>query len=158
MDESLLIPVIPDDPLLRESSSIAMLDANADEPELDFDDEWSDDEFEPTVQSGKSGKAAQKSQRPQEGPSDSSSQVKNLEAELRKAREDVKRLQSLVQEMTFEEDGQKSDGEDERVVLGPGIKGKGKAVLRDDDTHYFDSYEHNGTLPAPVVHRPLIRS
>jgi protein arginine N-methyltransferase 3 len=46
--------------------------------------------------------------------------------------------------MTSEEDGQKSDDKDERVVLGPGIKGKGKAVLRDDDTHYFDSYEHNG--------------
>lgn len=69
---------------------------------------------------------------------------------MRKAREDVKRLQNLVQEMTFEEDGQsastksKSGEKDERVVLGPGIKGKGKAVLRDDDTHYFDSYEHNG--------------
>lgn len=45
------------------------------------------------------------------------------------------------------------DGKEERVVLGPGVKssengngkgkGKGKAV-RDDDTHYFDSYEHNG--------------
>lgn len=112
--------------------------------ELDFDDEWSDDEFEPTVQSNKPSKPPQ---HPKDGPSDNSAQVKNLESELRKAREDVKRLQNLVQEMTFEEEeqtGKKSGEKDERVVLGPGIKGKGKAVLRDDDTHYFDSYEHNG--------------
>ena len=79
--------------------------------------------------------------------------MKKLESELRKARDDVKRLQNLIQEMTFEEDGQQSEGKEERVVLGPGIKGKGKAVLRDDDTHYFDSYEHNGKrCPAFMRH------
>lgn len=110
---------------------------------MDFDDEWSDDEFEPTVPTTKSSKAAQE---PQGGPSSGSEQVKQLESELYKAREDLKRLQTLVQEMTSEEDRveQGSGDKSERVVLGPGVKGKGKAVLRDDDTHYFDSYEHNG--------------
>jgi protein arginine N-methyltransferase 3 len=90
---------------------------------MDFDDEWSDDE-EPTQASKESGR------------------VNQLEAELEKARADVKRLQNLVQEMTGDE-----ESEGEQIVLGPGVKsngkGKGKAV-RDDDTHYFDSYEHNG--------------
>jgi len=98
---------------------------------MDFDDEWSDDE-EPTQ-----APTATKSTK-----EDGSDRVNQLEAELEKAKADVKRLQNLVQEMTSDE----SDG-GEQIVLGPGVKnngkGKGKAV-RDDDTHYFDSYEHNG--------------
>ena len=112
----------------------------ADKVELDFDDEWSDDE-EP--QQSKSNTTNQ-----------DSTHVKQLESELEKARADVKRLQTLVQEMT-NDDSEVDEGKEkgERVVLGPGVKssangngkgkGKGKAV-RDDDTHYFDSYEHNG--------------
>jgi len=99
--------------------------------EMDFDDEWSDDE-EPT-QASTAAKSTQE---------DGSARVNQLEAELEKAKADVKRLQNLVQEITNDE----SDG-GEQIVLGPGVKnngkGKGKAV-RDDDTHYFDSYEHNG--------------
>ena len=111
----------------------------ADKVELDFDDEWSDDE-EPARQS-KSNTTNQDTTR-----------VKQLESELEKARADVKRLQTLVQEMTNDDSElDERDGKEERVVLGPGVKssgngkgkGKGKAV-RDDDTHYFDSYEHNG--------------
>jgi protein arginine N-methyltransferase 3 len=94
---------------------------------MDFDDEWSDDE-EPVI--SKDG---------------DNSRVRQLESELEKARNDVKRLQNLVQEMTNDDEEVE---ETERIVLGPGVKsgqkGKGKAVLRDDDTHYFDSYEHNG--------------
>lgn len=113
--------------------------------ELDFDDDWSEDDFAPTVQAAKL-KAPITSK-----PSSSSEQVTKLEAELQKARDDVKRLQTLVQEMTFEGSDEGSS-KVEKVVLGPGIKGKGKAVLRDDDTHYFDSYEHNGECP----YHPLI--
>lgn len=98
--------------------------------EMDFDDEWSDDD-EP-AQATTFTKSVK----------DESGRVNQLEQELEKARADVKRLQNLVQEMTNDE----SD-EGEQIVLGPGVKnngkGKGKAV-RDDDTHYFDSYEHNG--------------
>ena len=98
---------------------------------MDFDDEWSDDE-EP----------AQASTATKSTKEDGSDRVNQLEAELEKAKADVKRLQNLVQEMTNDE----SDS-GEQIVLGPGVKnngkGKGKAV-RDDDTHYFDSYEHNG--------------
>jgi hypothetical protein len=100
--------------------------------EMDFDDEWSDDE-EP-AQSTTAGKPTKEA---------GSERVNQLEAELEKAKADVKRLQNLVQEMTNDE----SDDGGEQIVLGPGVKnngkGKGKAV-RDDDTHYFDSYEHNG--------------
>ena len=100
---------------------------------MDFDDEWSDDE-EP----------AQASTATKSTKEDGSDRVNQLEAELEKAKADVKRLQNLVQEMTNDE----SDS-GEQIVLGPGVKnngkGKGKAV-RDDDTHYFDSYEHNGEL------------
>lgn len=78
------------------------------------------------------------------------SRSRQLEAELEKAKSDVKRLQTLVQEMTFDADeNAEAVGDKEKIVLGPGVKsapgtkGKGKAV-RDDDTHYFDSYEHNG--------------
>lgn len=105
--------------------------------EMDFDDEWSDDE-EPTQTT-----TAAKSKK-----EDGSERVNQLEAELEKAKADVKRLQNLVQEMTNDE----SDA-GEQIVLGPGVKnngkGKGKAV-RDDDTHYFDSYEHNG---EPFIQR-----
>lgn len=112
----------------------------ANKAELDFDDEWSDDE------------------EPQQSKPNTTNQdlirVKQLESELEKARADVKRLQTLVQEMTNDDsEVDEGKGKEERVVLGPGVKssengngkgkGKGKAV-RDDDTHYFDSYEHNG--------------
>jgi protein arginine N-methyltransferase 3 len=97
---------------------------------MDFDDEWSDDDEPAAV-------LAQSSSKPDSG------RVSQLEVELEKARADVKRLQNLVQEMTNDED----DIDGEQIVLGPGVKsngkGKGKGV-RDDDTHYFDSYEHNG--------------
>jgi protein arginine N-methyltransferase 3 len=82
--------------------------------------------------------------------SSSSDKSRQLEAELEKARNDIKRLQNLVQEMTDDADGNADVRDQEKIVLGPGVKsgagakGKGKAVLRDDDTHYFDSYEHNG--------------
>jgi protein arginine N-methyltransferase 3 len=89
-----------------------------------------------------------------EASSSSSEQVKKLEVELQKARDDIKRLQTLIQEMTFEGDEeQEGSSKVEKVVLGPGIKGKGKAVLRDDDTHYFDSYEHNGE-PSIMMLQP----
>ena len=112
----------------------------ANKVELDFDDEWSDDE-EPRP--SKSNTTNQ-----------DTSRVKQLESELEKARADVKRLQTLIQEMTNDDpELDERDGKEEPVVLGPGVKsivngngkgkGKGKAV-RDDDTHYFDSYEHNG--------------
>jgi hypothetical protein len=103
---------------------------------LDFDDEWSDDD-EP-VQKPKTNTSNQ-----------DTSRVKQLESELEKARADVKRLQTLVQGMTNDGSDSEVEGSGERVILGPGVvsgargKGKGKAV-RDDDTHYFDSYEHNG--------------
>lgn len=105
---------------------------------MDFDDDWSEDEdVSVPAQSSKN--------------ESSSGRVGQLEAELEKAKADVKRLQNLVQEMT--DDGDESDKE--QIVLGPGVKsngkGKGKAV-RDDDTHYFDSYEHNGKF---IPCRPL---
>lgn len=120
---------------------------------MDFDDEWSDDEasFEPTVQPAKTAQAGGST-------SSESAQVTKLETELQRARDDIKRLQTLVQEMTFDESDEEGEGagagSSKPAIAGPGTvasvsgKGKGKAAVRDDDTHYFDSYEHNGELPS----------
>jgi phage repressor protein C with HTH and peptisase S24 domain len=111
-------------------------------PELDFDDEWSDDDMPQQAQVPAQAQAQGGSS------SDSNAKTKALESELERARADVKRLQTLVQEMTDDAENDSPDEKD-RIVLDPGVKsgagakGKGKAV-RDDDTHYFDSYEHNG--------------
>lgn len=68
-----------------------------------------------------------------------------LEAELEKARKDLAAMQLLVTKTIGLED----DESMERQVKVDG-KGKGKAVARDDDTHYFHSYEENGEdCPCP---------
>jgi hypothetical protein len=70
--------------------------------ELDFDDEWSDEETAPGS--------------------------KDTQTELAAAQAAIKQLQSLVQTLTNETEVEKPS--------------------RDDDTHYFGSYEENGTPPA----------
>lgn len=64
-----------------------------------------------------------------------------LEAELEKARKDLAAMQLLVTKTIGSED----DESEETQVKVDG-KGKGKAVERDDDTHYFHSYEENGEI------------
>ncbi|OWZ43844.1 protein arginine N-methyltransferase 3 [Cryptococcus neoformans c45] len=112
-DDNLLIPVIPDDPLLQ----------------YDFDDFWSDDDEPPQASSAGPSKDVQ---------SPESQKVTLLEAELEKARKDLAAMQLLVTKTIGSED----DESEERQVKVDG-KGKGKAVERDDDTHYFHSYEEN---------------
>ncbi|KAL0249985.1 hypothetical protein I308_103288 [Cryptococcus tetragattii IND107] len=117
-DDNLLIPVIPDDPLLQ----------------YDFDDFWSDDDDEPL-------------QAPSAGPSKDaqsleSQKVTLLEAELEKARKDLAAMQLLVTKTIGSEDDETEEIQVKMDGNGKG-KGKGKAVERDDDTHYFHSYEEN---------------
>lgn len=50
--------------------------------------------------------------------------------------------------------GSEDDESEERQVKVDG-KGKGKAVERDDDTHYFHSYEENGENQTPRFQRYL---
>lgn len=72
-----------------------------------------------------------------------------LEAELEKARKDLAAMQLLVTKTI----GSENDESMERQVKVDG-KGKGKAVERDDDTHYFHSYEENGEdCPCPPFQR-----
>lgn len=117
-DDNLLIPVIPDDPLLQ----------------YDFDDFWSDDDDEPL-------------QAPSAGPSKDaqsleSQKVTLLEAELEKARKDLAAMQLLVTKTIGSEDDEPEETQVKVDGKGKG-KGKGKAVERDDDSHYFHSYEEN---------------
>ncbi|WVQ79242.1 hypothetical protein IAT38_001338 [Cryptococcus sp. DSM 104549] len=114
-DDNLLIPVLADDPLLQ----------------YDFDDSWSDDEFDaPSVAAAGPSTTDNKS-------SPEAQRAAQLEAELEKARKDLAAMQLLVTKTLGAE-----DDEDEEPVKVDG-KGKGKAVVRDDDTHYFHSYEEN---------------
>ncbi|ODN78581.1 hypothetical protein L202_04189 [Cryptococcus amylolentus CBS 6039] len=120
-DDSLLIPVIPDDPYLQ----------------YDFDDSWSDDEDEssaaPAPTTGPSSSATDN-----KGPEDDRS--KALEKELEKARRDLAAMQLLVTKtLGAEDDDEKTELKDEKADG----KGKGKAAVRDDDSHYFQSYEEN---------------
>lgn len=144
-DDNLLIPVIPDDPLLREST--IMLKAGSQKQinnlihpvEYDFDDFWSDDDDEPL-------------QAPSAGPSKDaqsleSQKVTLLEAELEKARKDLAAMQLLVTKTIGSEDDEPEETQVKVDGKGKG-KGKGKAVERDDDSHYFHSYEENGKIIA----------
>lgn len=66
-----------------------------------------------------------------------------LEAELEKARKDLAAMQLLVTKTIGSED---DEPEETQVKVDGKGKGKGKAVERDDDTHYFHSYEENGEI------------
>lgn len=68
-----------------------------------------------------------------------------LEAELEKARKDLAAMQLLVTKTIGSEDDESEETQVKVDGKGKG-KGKGKAVERDDDTHYFHSYEENGEI------------
>ncbi|WVQ96014.1 hypothetical protein IAU59_003114 [Kwoniella sp. CBS 9459] len=150
-DDNLLIPVIPDDPLLQ----------------YDFDDSWSDDDEldQPSTSAGPSqtqkNTAIQGSSvaadSGESAHSEAQRRLASLEAELEKARKDLAAMQLLVSKTIGAEDdddaaspgastsaqeqaGSAGGEETSAVVKG---KGKAKAVERDDDTHYFHSYEEN---------------
>lgn len=71
-----------------------------------------------------------------------------LEAELEKARKDLAAMQLLVTKTIGSEDDEPEETQVKVDGKGKG-KGKGKAVERDDDTHYFHSYEENGEYRSP---------
>ncbi|KAF9220251.1 S-adenosyl-L-methionine-dependent methyltransferase [Gyrodon lividus] len=104
-----LIPYIEDDPLLQ----------------LNFDDDWSDDEGPPT------------SGRPPSPPSDLSSaltRIQVLEQKLSQAQKDMTDYRKLVTE--------KLDISNiAEIVNEPGPSTS--EAIRDDDTHYFQSYGYN---------------
>ncbi|WVF68467.1 hypothetical protein IAT40_003233 [Kwoniella sp. CBS 6097] len=142
-DDNLLIPVIPDDPLLQ----------------YDFDDSWSDDdEFDQPSASAAGSSQTQtqsKSEEQNQNLSPEARKLAALESELEKARKDLASMQLLVSKTIGTEDDDVQAGNAvEQGVAGarPSAeevqaqfkgKGKGKAVERDDDTHYFHSYEEN---------------
>ncbi|KAL1406590.1 hypothetical protein Q8F55_008296 [Vanrija albida] len=99
-DDALLVPVVADDPLLQ----------------LDFDDDWSDDEEGQVsiAQPAKSPAAAK------------------ADKELEALRAEVAALRHVVT--------RDLEGDESVDIKG---KGKEKAKERDDDTHYFDSYAEN---------------
>ncbi|RXK41803.1 protein arginine N-methyltransferase 3 [Tremella mesenterica] len=122
-DDAFLHPVIPDDPLLQ----------------LDFEDSWSDDDS-PDVRSREeipSGSSLVKERVESDGKGD-------IERQLVDAEKEIERLQELLRESLVDDDTSDS-GESASMTLVRklGQKGKGKGKERDDDTHYFESYEHN---------------
>ncbi|WRT69645.1 uncharacterized protein IL334_006634 [Kwoniella shivajii] len=125
-DDNLLKPVIPDDPLLQ----------------YDPDDSWSDDEDIPPPPQPSAGPSQTLDQAKTASTSPESSKIAQLEAELEKARKDLASMRQLVSNTIGSEDeDEQTNGEaSHSEVQG---KGKGKAVERDDDTHYFHSYEEN---------------
>ncbi|WVQ66117.1 uncharacterized protein L199_004295 [Kwoniella botswanensis] len=120
-DDNLLKPVIPDDPLLQ----------------YDPDDCWSDDEDLPQPPQSNAGPSQSQPASTENG------RVAQLEAELEQARKDLASMRTLISKtvgVEDDEDDAQSPVETSKQVEG---KGKGKAVERDDDTHYFHSYEEN---------------
>lgn len=71
-----------------------------------------------------------------------------LEAELEKARKDLAAMQLLVTKTIGSEDDETEEIQVKMMDGNGKGKGKGKAVERDDDTHYFHSYEENGAIIA----------
>ena len=95
--------------------------------ELDLDEEWSEDELDSSKPQAVAG-----------GSSATVSLTQKLESELEHARKELARMQALLQTTM-------DDGPDlEASPIPHNDKGKGKAEERDDDTHYFESYSHNG--------------
>ncbi|WVQ75080.1 hypothetical protein IAR50_004689 [Cryptococcus sp. DSM 104548] len=119
-DDNLLIPVIPDDPYLQ----------------YDFDDSWSDDDEPPAPLAAAAGPSSSAA----ESKSPKDSRAEALEKQLEKARRDLAAMQSLVTKTLGAEDDEEKTESREDKVDG---KGKGKAAVRDDDSHYFQSYEEN---------------
>lgn len=108
--------------------------------ELDYDDAWSEDEVDALPQAGTSRPLDDKT------PGDGVSRVRQLEAELERVRAEASSLRNLLQSSL-------EDGEADDVLNGSSVpalvngKGKGKAKargMRDDESHYFDSYAENG--------------
>nr|XP_019043601.1 protein arginine N-methyltransferase 3 [Kwoniella bestiolae CBS 10118]OCF22531.1 protein arginine N-methyltransferase 3 [Kwoniella bestiolae CBS 10118] len=120
-DDNLLRPVIPDDPLLQ----------------YDPDDSWSDDEDLPQPPRSTAGPSQSQSSSTAEN-----SRISQLEAELEQARRDLASMRSLISKTVGVEDDDQDQSSVESSTQVEG-KGKGKAVERDDDTHYFHSYEEN---------------
>ncbi|WWC92751.1 uncharacterized protein L201_007710 [Kwoniella dendrophila CBS 6074] len=129
-DDNLLKPVIPDDPLLQ----------------YDPDDSWSDDDEIPQpvrqVTAGPSHPQAQAPSTQSTSTNEEKSKIAQLQAELEQARKDLTSMRLLVSNTIGAEDDDepKAESSSHSEVTG---KGKGKAVERDDDTHYFHSYEEN---------------
>jgi hypothetical protein len=129
-------------------------------PEHDFDDSWSDDELVPLEQihAGPSRTQKPNSHTETAGDSGSSSQVKQLEAELKKAQADLAALQAAVaRSLSGEVEGNVVEEKDEGRTEEKQVKGKGKGKEgRDDDTHYFDSYAENGKWVVLLLARPKV--
>lgn len=70
-----------------------------------------------------------------------------LEAELARTQAELAIVQNLVRSSLTDEPSVPED----LHIAGPGTsigKGKGKEKIRDDDSHYFDSYAENGECPS----------
>lgn len=116
--------------------------------ELDLDDSWSDDELSPSA----SVTAAAQPGAPDAPASDS--RLAALQAEVERLQADLKAAQSMLR-LSIEDESDIDSGAGS--AAGPshslrqrpsgsrasGSQSKGKAVVRDDDTHYFDSYADN---------------
>lgn len=129
-----LIPVIEDDPLLRKPSSrpLSLLPHQGSNIEIGFDDDWSDDDG-PSVEHGP------------DLPSDLPSALKRiqiLEKKLSQAQNDLSDYRRLVtQNLDISSIAD--------IINDPGPSAS--EALRDDDTHYFSSYEYNGMRHLVVL-------
>jgi hypothetical protein len=135
-DDKYLLPVLPDDPLLRMFQrpnflcSPICLSANGFLlPELDFDSVVPEEE--PSLL-GSSTK-----QQPDADP-----RVHELEERLAASNQAFLDLRSVIQARILGDGG--DEDQDDFVKVAPGLVSGGKGKERDDDTHYFASYSQTG--------------
>ena len=143
-DDSYLLPVIEDDPLLRKLgfSLVALFHRSFCCLELDTQD-WSDDDSQIVLDARDI---------PDTGGSISPSFPSNkraevLEARLQGAQLQIVQLQSLVHELV----GVKGDIETDPSAEASKVVGEQRT--RDDDAHYFESYSYLG----PANHSSQLR-
>ena len=130
-----LIPVIENDPVLRKRSfcppSLLLYHSHL---ELDFDDDWSDEEGDgPSAEHG--------SDPPADLPS-ALRRIHILEKKLSQAQNDLSDYRRLVT--------QNLDISSIAEIINDPVPSTDEAP-RDDDTHYFLSYEYNGMHPFVVI-------
>lgn len=134
VSDDYLIPVVEDDPLLRKTSSLPhhisklTLDCNS---ELQSDD-WSDEE-EDEPSNGTNATEAPKDL------NQALHRIRQLEEKLRKARQDITDYRGFVKERLD------LAGLAESLRESVAVSSTNAAIpLRDDDSHYFQSYAENG--------------
>nr|ODN91066.1 protein arginine N-methyltransferase 3 [Cryptococcus depauperatus CBS 7841] len=143
LNKSQIYALSAEDPVFQDNNFLNPVIPDDPLLQFDFDDSWSDDEV-PLCTS--SAEPSDKTMLPE------AQRITLLEAELEKARKDLAAMQILINKTMASE-----DEDDVKDVQDDG-KRKGKEVARDDDTHYFHSYEENGNDIHEIMLKDTVRT